>query len=84
MRLEGRGEMSSTVKLSQGDGKRRTRECQAFQPEWSGKPWLGGAVSHKPEGGDRSGIRLFGQRVEQGKGLIVITSCVGEKNKRAT
>lgn len=23
-----------------GHGKRRTRECQAFQPEWSGKLWL--------------------------------------------
>lgn len=38
-----------------GRGKRRSRECQAFQPKWSGKPWLVRQHLTNPREGRRAG-----------------------------
>lgn len=69
-------------------GKGEPGNVRHFNLNGQGSPgWVGQCLTNLMEGtgaGKVSGIRLFGQRVEQGKGLIVITSCVGEKNKRAT
>lgn len=71
-----------------GCGERRTRECQAFQLKQSGKSRLVRQHLTNPREGRRagqvSGERVFEQRVEQDKGLIVINSCMGEIGGRDT